>query len=32
MALTERYIRTARGGEWTTTQVMRVLNRTGAEA
>jgi DNA invertase Pin-like site-specific DNA recombinase len=32
VALNERNIRTARGGEWTATQVMRVLSRTGAEA
>jgi DNA invertase Pin-like site-specific DNA recombinase len=31
-ALNERHIRTARGKEWTATQVMRVLERTGAEA
>jgi DNA invertase Pin-like site-specific DNA recombinase len=31
-ALNERHIRTARGKEWTATQVMRVLDRTGAGA
>jgi DNA invertase Pin-like site-specific DNA recombinase len=29
--LNERHIRTARGKEWTATQVMRVLDRTGTE-
>jgi DNA invertase Pin-like site-specific DNA recombinase len=32
VALNERHIRTARGGEWTATQVMRVLDRTGTRA
>jgi DNA invertase Pin-like site-specific DNA recombinase len=31
-ALNERNIRTAQGGEWTATQVMRVLGRASAEA
>ncbi|MFC5481476.1 recombinase family protein [Microvirga aerilata] len=31
-ALNERHIRIARGGEWTTAQIMRVLDRTGARA
>ncbi len=31
-ALNARHIRTARGKEWTATQVMRVLDRNGAGA